>query len=100
MPSLLAKVESTAGHIRNLSIEAYRCHKRKAKKTSRSWFETAPALKKCKQKFRIEKFAAKARAYICTYHHLEHQRQQGPGAFPKTVKNRSSKNFSIQRLRG
>jgi hypothetical protein len=26
---------------------------------------------------RIEKFAARARAYICTYHHLENQK--GPG---------------------
>jgi hypothetical protein len=28
-------------------------------------------------KVRIEKFAARARAYICTYHHLENQK--GPG---------------------
>ena len=27
-------------------------------------------------KVRIEKFAARARAYICTYHHLEQQKQQ------------------------
>jgi hypothetical protein len=26
-------------------------------------------------KVRIEKFAARARAYICTYHHLEQQKQ-------------------------
>ena len=27
-------------------------------------------------KVRIEKFAARARAYICTYHHLEQQKQR------------------------
>jgi hypothetical protein len=28
-------------------------------------------------KARIEKFASRARAYICTYHHLEQKQQQG-----------------------
>ena len=32
-------------------------------------------------KVRIEKFAARARAYICTYHHLEQQKHAG-GAGP------------------
>jgi hypothetical protein len=31
-------------------------------------------------KDRIEKFALRARAYICTYHHLEQQVQSGPTA--------------------
>ena len=30
-------------------------------------------------KVRISKFAARARAHICTYHHLEHQQQPHPG---------------------
>jgi hypothetical protein len=30
-------------------------------------------------KVRIAKFAARARAYICTYHHLERQQQTQPG---------------------
>ena len=29
---------------------------------------------------RIEKFASRARAYICTYHYLEHLRQQAAAA--------------------
>ena len=39
-------------------------------------------------KVRIEKFAARARAYICTYHHLEHQKQQGAGARSQNSENR------------
>jgi len=31
-------------------------------------------------KARIEKFASRARAYICTYHHLEQKQQQGAAA--------------------
>jgi hypothetical protein len=36
----------------------------------------------------IEKFAARARAYICMYHHLEHQKQQGDGARSQNSENR------------
>ena len=31
----------------------------------------------CYEKMRIEKFASRARAYICTYHHIEEERKKG-----------------------
>ena len=50
-----------------------------------SWAHTKS---KVLTKVRIEKFAARARAYICRYHHLEHHKQQGAGARSQNAENR------------
>jgi hypothetical protein len=56
-------------------------------------------------KDRVEKFAARARAYICTYHHLEQAQEVPPPAAADTVAVTSNakffpnKSFSILRLR-
>ena len=36
-------------------------------------------------KFRIEKFASHARAYICTYHHIEEEKKKRAGDVADTI---------------
>jgi hypothetical protein len=53
---------------------------------------------KCAYKERIEKFSSGARAYICTYHHLEQQQAVAPATVNVDPNSTPSTSLSLSRV--